>query len=299
MEGQPMTLAQQLGYGPDEKLLILNADDFGMCHTVTLATGELFKNGGISSATIMVPPEGFQEGADSAVANPNWDVGIHLTLTSEWKTYRWTSVSPSAEVPSLHDPAGFLWADTEDVLAHASGEEAERETRAQIEKALAAGIDVTHIDSHMGAHYFRPDLIGMTMKLSKEYGLPFRLPYAVDRTDIGGQQIAKWRDEGWAILDYLIHEVTKHDDLDSAQVFYENYLRALKPGVTELFIHAGAPTDELRSITNSWARRTSDSGVFGSPKTKALIDSLGIKLISFRELREYQRRQHGWQSPAM
>ena len=153
------SLAERLGYKPTDKLLIVNGDDAGMCHSANLATTEALEKGLMRCATIMVPCPRFPEIAAYAKAHPDKDFGVHLCHTSEWGKYRWGPVAPRDEVPGLIDAEGYLWRGILEVYAHASPEQALIEGRTQIQRALAAGIDVTHLDSHMGTLQLHPEYV--------------------------------------------------------------------------------------------------------------------------------------------
>ena len=144
------TMAERLGYNQNDKLLIIHADDIGMSHSVNKATIEAFKAGIVTCGSIMVPCPWFTEFAAYYRENPGLDIGVHLTLTSEWKYYRWGTVASKDKVPSLIDEEGFMWRSYEEFNQHAKPEEVEIELRAQIERVLQFGIKPTHIDTHMG-----------------------------------------------------------------------------------------------------------------------------------------------------
>ena len=150
------SLAERLGHNATDKLLIVNGDDVGMCHAANLGTIECLEKGAMRSATIMVPCPWFLEIADFAKAHPDKDFGIHLCHTSEWKKYRWGPVADREKVAGLCDPLGYLWHEVPEVYAHATPEQALIEGRAQIQRALAAGVDVTHLDSHMATLQYDP-----------------------------------------------------------------------------------------------------------------------------------------------
>ncbi len=151
------TLAEKLGFTRNDRVLIINNDDAGMCHAANKATVEGMENGLISSATIMTPCPWYNEIAAYAAANPRKGFGVHLTLTSEWKNYRWGTVAPRNEVPGLYDEQGYMWKGVMEVYTSSGPEEALIEGRAQLKKALSSGIPVTHIDSHMGTYQYSPD----------------------------------------------------------------------------------------------------------------------------------------------
>ena len=165
------TLAERLGFAATERIAIVHADDIGMCHAANLGAFDALENGVVSCGSIMVPCPWFREAADLAAANPAFDLGVHLTLNSEWPGYRWGPVAGRDRVPSLLDAQGYLPRTTVEVVRSARPDEVEIELRAQIEAALAAGIDVTHLDSHMGTVFF-PPFVPIYAKLASEYRLP-------------------------------------------------------------------------------------------------------------------------------
>src|SRR5438874_1745404 len=173
LSAQTKAVAERLGYPRDAKLLILHADDLGFAHSADAASFDALDHGAVSSASIMVPTPWITEVAAYARAHPNADLGLHLTLTSEWHTYRWASVESKDKVSSLLDSAGTFPSDVQPVATHARTDEVERELRAQIERALALGIRPTHLDSHMGALFTTNDLIATYIKVAHHYRLPF------------------------------------------------------------------------------------------------------------------------------
>ena len=155
--------------------MIINGDDTGMCHAANEATFDALERGLLTSATIMVPCPWFNEVANYARRHPDKNFGIHLCHTSEWGLYRWGPVAPRAKVPGLIDPEGCLWRSVEEVYAHSSPAEALEEARAQIKKALAAGIDVTHLDSHMGTLQYDLRYLDAYLQAAVEFALPVRM----------------------------------------------------------------------------------------------------------------------------
>src|SRR5499427_9939534 len=173
---QARTVAERMGYPADAKLLIVHADDLAVAHSVDAASFDALDKGGVTSASIMVPCPWLSEVAAYAKSHLNADLGLHLTLTSEWKTYRWGPVEAKDKVPSLLDPSGYLWPETAPAAQNIKPGEAEREIRAQIERAIAAGIQPTHLDSHMGVLFAKPDLFAVLIKVAHESNLPFLAP---------------------------------------------------------------------------------------------------------------------------
>src|ERR1700690_3029718 len=170
---QSKTIAERLGYARDSKLLIIHADDLAVAHSEDAASFDALDRNAVTSASIMVPCPWLAEVADYAKAHPDADLGLHLTLTSEWKTYRWGPIESRDKVPSLLDPSGNLWPEVAPAVAHLKADEVEREIRAQIEHAISMGIHPTHLDSHMGTLFSRPDLFAVYVKVAHEYKLPF------------------------------------------------------------------------------------------------------------------------------
>lgn len=286
------SLAERLGYKSTDKILIVNGDDTGMCHAANLATIESLEKGFMRSATIMVPCPWFPEIAAYARKNPEKDFGIHLCHTSEWGKYRWGPVADREKVPGLLDPEGYLWRGVEEVYAHAKPEEALIEGRAQIKRALAAGIAVTHLDSHMGTLQLSPDYIKVYLQLAVEFDLPVRMASQQTMTRFGQPGL---RDEfaakGILFPDYFIYDELKNEK-GAVKSFWLEIVKNLKPGVTELYIHAALPTDELKAITGSWQTRSQEFEVFThDDEMKRLVADQKIILIGFRPLLELQRRE--------
>src|SRR5438874_1900487 len=183
--GQTKNVAERLGYPAQAKLLIIHADDLAVAHSADAASFDALDKGAVSSASIMMPTPWVTEVAAYAKAHPNADLGLHLTLTSEWATYRWGSVEAKDKVASLLDSAGNFPSEDGPVATAAKPVEVEREIRAQIERALSLGIHPTHVDSHMGSLFTTPELAAIYVKVAHEYHLPF---LAVRGNPPGGPQ---------------------------------------------------------------------------------------------------------------
>ena len=286
------SLAQKLGYNSSDKILIVNADDAGMCHAANSAVTDALENGLVSSCTVMVPCPWFLEMAAYGKANPSKDIGIHLAHTSEWGKYRWGPVAPKEQVPGLVDQSGYLWHEVPDVYSNATPAEALIEGRAQVRRALAAGIDVTHLDSHMGTLQLRPDFLQVYLQLAVEFKLPVRMASQETFDRFG---FPKLRDEfaakGIVFPDHFVYEELKEESKD-VKGFWTKVLKNLKPGVTELYIHPALVSDELKAITGTWQTRSKEYEVFTKdPEMRQLIKDEHIKLIGYRPLRELQRKE--------
>ncbi|HEX5736138.1 MAG TPA: polysaccharide deacetylase family protein [Blastocatellia bacterium] len=284
------TLAERLGFKASDKLLIVNVDDVGGSHAANAAAIDAFENGLATSATIMVPCPWFPEIAAYAKARPQSDFGLHLAHTSEWKNYKWGPVASRNEVSGLVDPQGYLWPDIFSVYKNSSPEQAYIEARAQIQKALAAGVDVTHLDSHMGALQYDDRYFQVYRRLAKEFDLPLRMgSQEVLAAGGGGHQRGQLDSDGIVYPDYLIHGGRKVGE--PMKVYWKRMLQDLKPGVTELYIHAALAGDEIKHITASWFDRVAEHELFTTdPEIRQILEAQNVKLIGFRPLRDLQRK---------
>jgi chitin disaccharide deacetylase len=289
---QTTTTAQRMGYGPNDKVLLIHADDVGMSHNVNIATMEALKHGMVTSASIMVPCPWLLEIVTYAKAHPEVDFGLHLTLTSEWKNYRWRPVAPHDKVKGLLDPEGYMWRSERDTAKNATPQEIETELRAQIDRALVLGLKPTHLDTHMGTLYTRKDFFDVYTKLGKEYGIPVMAMRATPEaiaygkatgSPIGEGALNAIEADGFVLLDYLATGVPGKTFAER-KVSYINFLKSLKPGLTMLIIHLGLDDPELKAITGAWEARWSDFQTFKDPEIAALIKEQGIKLTTWREM---------------
>ncbi len=274
------TLAERLGYSPDDRLLIVNCDDLGMCHAANSGVYESLRMGVATSATLMVPCPWAREASAQYLGE---DIGVHLTLNAEWDLYRW---GPITVAPSLLDGDGGFPRTQTDVWDHADIDEVRRELRAQIERAILWGFDVSHLDSHMGTLQLRPEFFDVYLELAVDFGLPLRLSGSSSERLVGFpfRQLAS--DEGVVFPDYF---VTVTNGVGSRRAI-ENVLFDLRPGVTEVYLHPAADTPELRALAPDWANRVDDLHLLvHDTALRARVSRSGVKLIGFRELRELQR----------
>jgi predicted glycoside hydrolase/deacetylase ChbG (UPF0249 family) len=285
-----VALAERLGFKATDKILIINVDDVAGSHAANAAAIDALENGLATSATIMVPCPWFPEIAAYAKAHPNADFGLHLTHTSEWRGYKWGPVASKTEVPGLVDPQGYLWPDIMNVYARATPEQAYTEARAQIRKALDAGVDVTHLDSHMGALQYSEQYFQVYRRLAKEFDLPLRMgSQEVLAAAGGGGQRGQLDGDGIIYPDYLIHGGRNKGE--SMADYWKRMLKGLKPGVTEAYIHASIPGEEIQHVTNSWKDRASEYELFTKDtEIRNILESQGVKRIGYRALRDLQRK---------
>ena len=280
-------------YPPEAKLLIVHADDVGMCHSVNEATARAFEQGAVSSASIMVPCPWFLEIAEYCREHPEADMGIHTTLTSEWKHYRWRPVSSIDKVPGLIDEEGYLWHSVEDVVKHAAPEEVETEIRAQVQRAIDFGIKPTHIDTHMGTVYASPGFFEAYIKVAREFGIPPMIvsPNSeIARERFGDSpmmeplmKMLQILSKGLPMLDELATGVHS-TELDARRAEYKEVIRNLKPGVTQIIVHLGLDDAEMHNITSSWLARYNDLRIFSDPEMRRFIEDQGVELVGWREL---------------
>ncbi len=284
------SLVEKLGYKPTDKLLIINCDDVGMCHSANLAVIEGMETGLISSGTIMTPCPWFNEIAEYSRSHPEKNFGVHLTHTAEWKFYRWGPVASATSVKGLLDTEGYLWRSIEEVYSHSTPEEAVTEGRAQIKKALNAGVNITHIDSHMGTMQLNPEYLKVYEQLALEFNLPLRMAAQSTMEKFGFPEVRKeFEKKGLVFTDYFVYE--ELDNYKDVKSFWINIVKNLKPGVTELYIHASKESDELKAITNSWRTRVEEADLFTIDEDmKRLIKDEKIILIGYRPLMELQRK---------
>ena len=291
---QPNPVLKQLGFSKDDRVVIIHTDDIGMCQASIDAFTDMVDYGLISSGAVMVPCPWFLEAAAYARAHPQADLGVHLTLTSEWETYRWGPISTRDPASGLLDEQGFFHKSTQAVWQNADPEAAIAELEMQISRALEAGINLTHLDTHMGtvAH---PKLIPGYIQLATRYNLPAMIPRlsteeliaVADVDDETAQMftgmIDMLEEMGLPLLDELsgLDLVEPEGRLDQAKAA----LSALKPGLTHFIIHPSKDTPELRRITSSWACRVADYETFTSDAMRDFIRAEGIQVIGYRGLK--------------
>ncbi len=277
LSAQQRNVAQKLGYPANAKLLILHADDLGAAHSVNAASLEALDKGAISSASFMIPTPWISEVAEYARAHPDADLGIHLTITSEWDTYRWGSVLSKELVPSLLDSSGTLSRDGSNIAKNPKPAEIEMELRAQVDRARALGIRTTHADSHMGILFTTNELFAIYMKVARDNRIPFMAQRGDPRLSAGD-----------AAVDTLIQafpDITP----EKWKQFYLDAIRNLKPGVSEMIVHLGHDDAELKAVMANhepWgaAWRQRDYDVVMSPEFKKALKDNNIILVKWKDL---------------
>lgn len=275
------------------RYIIFHADDAGMCHSANMGTIDVLQAGLVSSASIMVPCPGFEEFAEFARSHPEYDYGIHLTLNAEFKYRRWGPVLPPDEVPSLVDGDGYLWRTGEQTTGNARADDVERELRAQIDRAVAFGIPLTHLDSHMGTLFRRPDLLDIYLQLGVDYNLPVLLSRGHDffqQLEIDRDMIPQLHNavtvleqHGFPTVD-AVRMHYREGSTSRKKRAYLDMVRQAPPGVTEIVIHCARNDRDIRSVTSHYRIRTGDRDVFTDPAVIDEIRQSDVRLINWQQL---------------
>jgi predicted glycoside hydrolase/deacetylase ChbG (UPF0249 family) len=288
---QTKPLLERLGYRPDAKLLIVHADDLGMAHSINRASIKGLESGLVSSASIMIPCPWLPEIAEYAQKHPDADLGLHLTLTSEWRLYRWGPILPKERVPSLLDSNGYFYLTETEAAAHIDPKEAEAEIRAQIARAKLLGIQPTHLDSHMGTLYQTQALFETLFRVARDNKLLIR--------------VSK---EWFAAAPFLPSLLGPHDVVMNTIIsigpgvtaegwpkFYADAIKNLQPGITEMIVHLGYDDEEMRGVAfnhpdwgSEWRQR--DFQFVTSEAFRKLLQENNVKLVTWREVSKLMKK---------
>jgi hypothetical protein len=273
--GSTPTLAERLGYSPDARLLIVSCDDLGSSHAANVGVYEAVRQGVATSASLMVPAPWAREAASRYRGE---DVGVHLTVNAEHDLYRW---GPITHAPSLLDGDGGFPRTVTDVWEHADMEEVRRECRAQIERAIYWGFDVSHLDAHLGALAMRPEFFSVYVDLAVELALPIRLSSAATERVIGFPFRQLAAEEGLVFPDHLAAPRSP-----GSRGVLDQVLANPLPGVTEVTLRPAADTPELRALDSHWAARVDDADLLVRDRSiPVLLERAGFVLIGYRDLR--------------
>ena len=277
---QEQSLAEQLGYAVSDRLLIVNCDDLGSSHAANVAIDRAITKGFASSATLMVPCPWAREGATLAA---NFDVGVHLTLTAEYPLYRWRSLTGAK---SLGDKDGYLPSTASEVWANARLDDVEAECRAQIDQALSWGVDVTHLDAHMGTMQMDRRYFEIYVKLAVAYRLPLRMVSARHEKQLGYPCRSAAREQGVLFTDNFIAPVWGKP----ARATLLETLANLRAGISEIFLHPVEDGPELRGYDlENPDLRASDYACLMDEQIAERAKANNVKTISFRALRDLMR----------
>lgn len=309
---QDSTYAEKLGFPKNARVVILHMDDAGMSYDSDRGIEKVFDKGVANSTSVMMPCPWVPQIVKYIKSHPETDAGLHLTLTAEWKDYRWQPLAGEAVVPGLTDSSGCLWPDVKDVVMNASADEVDKEIRAQLNRAETMGFHPTHLDSHMGTLFASSSFLEKYIRLGIEKHIPLMFPGGHDKNiqqemSLAAAQVEQFQqvgkriwDAGLPVLDDLHNssydwkipaEMPKDDEhLCKWRVaLYEKTLLQLKPGVTMVIMHCTDPTEVFEKITDSGDKRKADMLAMLDPGFKIFLKDNGFVLTTWREL--MQRRQ--------
>lgn len=272
------TLASRLGYADDARLVIISCDDLGSCHGATEGVYAAIRNGVATCASIMVPAPWARYAADQYRGE---DIGVHLTLNAEHPLYRW---GPLTHAPTLLSGEGGFPRSVDDLWEHADSTEVLRECRAQIERALAWGIDVTHLAPHLTSITLRPEFFDVYLELAFEFKLPIRLPSTISASAAGFPFRQLAADEGIVFPDHF-----DHDWRTGSRERVLSALATLAPGVTEIHVQPAIDTPEVRALGEVATGWIDDLALATSEELRNAVAESGATLIGYRELRDAMR----------
>lgn len=290
---EKITNAEKLGFPKGKKVLLLHCDDAGMCTEANEGVQNYIKSGDILSAAVMMPCPNAEEMVEWAKMHPAADIGVHLTLTSEWKTYRWTTLTDPKKVPGLIDTEGKMWRDVPEVVQHATPKEIETEIHAQIDKMLKMGYKPSHIDTHMGTLYGSAEFAKVFFETAVKYNIP------ANAIDLSNKEVADfYRTAGYPIDDkmmkvldsYPLPKLDNFGSVPAGKTYNEIKARffalvnSLKPGITEIIFHPAVYSDNLKTITGSWNQRNAEAKLFSDPEVKKFFSDNGIIITTWTEV---------------
>ena len=291
-KGQEKSISEKFGHSKNAKLLVIHADDIGVAHSVNAASIDAFKKKGITSGSIMVPCAWFPEIASYATAHPDFDLGIHVTLTAEWKHYKWGGVLSAKQIPSLLNKEGFFYATVEEFAKNAKLSEVEMEIRAQIDRAIAFGIKPSHLDSHMGSLFASPDLFRIFQKIGREYKMPVLIPMNMMRQV--APQLEAVVEPGQVTLTQLF-SLWSNLEPEKWNQAYHQFILQLSPGLNEIIVHLAYDNEEMQAITidhpdfgSQWRQR--DYNFVITEELKTLLKKTNTYLVTWRDVQKIQYR---------
>jgi len=282
-----MTLSEKLGFNKTTKLLMIHADDAGLSHSANRATIQVLTNGIVNSYSIMVPCPWFYEMAVFAKSNPQYDNGVHLTLTCEWKNYKFGPVLPISKVPSLVNEAGFFYKSREELRRNATTEDIKKELKAQIEKAYAFGLNPTHIDSHMYSVGISTEVMNIYRALGEEYGLPVLISKEIMKMSGLDPLVNIYEDD--LVIDKVDYGMFTDFEAGLLKEYYRNVLDKLDAGLNMILIHPAYDDDEMKGITTNHPNygsewRQLDLESFTSEENKERLQKNNIQLITWKDI---------------
>lgn len=288
---------KKLGFGEEDRVVIIHTDDIGMFQSTVPAYAGLLEAGLISSASTMVPCPWFNAAAKFCREHPGVDMGVHLTLNAEWSNYRWGPISTRDAASGLLDEEGYFFSDPEQTVRRADPAVVAKEFKAQLDRALAAGIDVTHVDAHMGTAMNMP-FLQLYVDLALEYHLPLFLltsaaaNFSVFDTDPdqGGHYsrlTAELEGRGVPLFDAIA--MLPLDDPTDHVAYTKKLIDGLQPGLTYVILHPCEDTPELRNAAPDWPARVANYAALSSPELREYVQQSGVHVIGYRQLRDLIR----------
>ncbi len=295
----PNPFHKKLGFSDNDRAVVIHTDDIGMCHASLQAFKDLWKFGAITSGAVMVPCPWFPAVAQMCRENPEIDMGVHATLNAEWESYRWGPVSTRDQASGLLDADGYFHQWHQAVYDDARPEAVEKEVNAQIERALAAGIDVTHVDSHMGT-IMNPKFIQSYVQAAASRLLPSLLPrlnaQGLDLTGMSEAEkqiyapvMQQLENMGLPMVDGILMMPLDEPDPQKQMEVGKQLLGNLPVGITHFLFHPSIDTAELRAIAPDWESRVTNYNTFMSDELKKFIESEDLKPIGYRQIRDAMR----------
>jgi chitin disaccharide deacetylase len=290
---EPNPVLKKLGFSNTDRLVILHTDDIGMCQASLAAFIDLWENEAISSGALMLPCPWAKSAAEYCRTHASVDMGVHATITAEWDGYRWPALSTRDHASGLLDKDGFLWQTSQETQANATSEAVALELQMQVHKALEWGVDVTHVDSHMGT-VIHPKFLQAYIQAAQQAHVPVMLPrgdpaMAVDtgmdaETAAGfAIRIAQLEEQGMPLVDGLA--MLPLDQPEGQLDIAKKMLAELPAGVTHFLFHPSIDTPELRAIAPDWPSRVTNYHTFMDPGLKKFIKDQGIQVIGYRDLK--------------
>lgn len=293
----PNPLLKRLGLTNSDRAVIIHVDDVGMCQASLAAYADLVDFGLISSGSVMVPCSWFPAVVAYYRSHPTIDLGVHLTVNCEWDVYRWGPIAVGGQTSGLVDAEGYFHRSPEATQHHATPETVYSETEAQLNRALSAGIDVTHIDTHMGT-VVRSKFIPGYLQLAIQH----QLPPLIIRMDASGYQQMGMDQAGAEQAAMTVQELeAQHVPMvDALQMLpldqpenrveqVKRMLDSIPAGITHFIIHAAKDSPELRAIAPDWPSRVADYEVFSSDALRDYVRHSGIQVIGYRAIRDCWR----------
>jgi predicted glycoside hydrolase/deacetylase ChbG (UPF0249 family) len=303
----PNPVLRKLGLADDDRAVIIHTDDIGMCQASLAAFADLVEFGLISSGATMVPCPWFPQVAaycrthprDFAARQASVDLGVHLTLTCEWDTYRWGPISTRAPASGMIDEEGYFYRQSEPVQEHGDPATVQIELLAQVERALKAGIDVTHVDTHMGT-VMHQKFIPVYLQVAAHYRLPPMLPrwdqahlhemsMDAETAAFAARMLQELEAQGVPMFDHMA--MMPLDEPAHRVETAKRLFDALPPGLSYFILHPAQDTPELRAIAPDWLNRVADYEAFTSPELRDYVKGSGIHVIGYRALRDLMRAQ--------